>query len=68
MDDDNAEPYLNNISTETPPNTYEIDCLSTETENSENESVKSNGHTSNPNQTCVSKKIPITINCLTVNF
>ena len=45
-----------------------MDCLSTESENSENESVKSNGHTSNPNQTCVSEKIPITINCSTVNF
>ena len=68
MDDDNADPCLNNISTDAPPNTYEIDCLSTETENSENESLKSNGRTSNPIPTCVSKKIPITINCSTVNF
>jgi len=68
MDDDNAERYLNNFSTDAPPNTYEIDRLSTEIENSENESVKSNGRISNPIPTCVSKKIPITINCSTVNF
>ena len=55
MDNDNAEWLLNKVSTDPPPNTYEMDCLSTQTEKFENESVKSNAHTSNPNQTCVSK-------------
>ena len=51
MDNDSVECYFNNLCTHAPNNNIDLDCLSTETENSENQPSNSNVHTSIPNQT-----------------
>jgi len=67
MGDDNAERYFNNLCTEAPSKSYEIDCT-TETENSGTESDNSNGHSCHPNTSTKEESIPISIQCATVNF
>jgi len=68
MDDDSAERYFNNFCTQAPNSNLDLDCLSTETENSENDPSNPNGHSSIPIQTCDKNNIPISIQCSTVNF
>jgi len=68
IDDDSAERYFNNLCALAPNKNSDLDCLSTETENSGNEPSNSNGHTSIPNQTCDKNNIPNSIHCATVNF
>ena len=68
IDNDSAQRYFNNLCALAPNKNSDLDCLSTETENSGNEPSNSNGHTSIPNQTCDKNNIPISIHCSTVNF
>ena len=61
MDDDSAECYLNNFCTQAPNNNNELDCLSTDSENSDH-----NGNICTPNSTSDKSKFPVSINCTTV--
>ena len=68
MDDDSAECYFNNFCTQAFNKNHDLDCLSTETENSNKDLLNSNGNNPYPNQTCDKNNIPISIRCSTVNF
>ena len=62
MDDDSAECYLNNFCTQAPNNNHDLDCLSTDTKNSDR-----NSNNFSPNRTSDKTNFPVSIHCTTVS-
>ena len=63
IEDESADCYLDNFCTQAPHNNHYLDCVSTDTENSD-----SNGHNHSPNQTCDKNNFPMSIHCSTVKL